>query len=99
MERLRSFYAAASCVLIMAESGSSSYRLRRVDSRGWDRALRGEVIPEEFTRQQFGLLSPKAVAYSRGTRRGLFHARRYQEITLVDSITKQPAEGEASDKV
>jgi signal transduction histidine kinase len=98
MERLRAFYAADSCVLIMAEAGSSSYRLRRVDCHGWDKALHGEVIPEELNRQLCGLLSPKAVVYSRGSH-GLHLADRYHEIEVVDSIAGEPAEGDASDQV
>jgi signal transduction histidine kinase len=99
MERLRAFYAAASCVLVMAEAGSSSYRLRRVDCHGWDKALNGEVIFEEFNRQLRGLLSPKAVVYSRRSHGWLNLADRYHEIEVVDGIVGEPAEGEASDKV
>jgi signal transduction histidine kinase len=99
MEKLRAFYTAASCVLIMAEDGSSSYRLRRVDCHGWDKALRGEAIPEELNQQLCGLLSPKAVIYSRGYGGGLRSADRYEEIEVVDSISGEPAEGKASDQV
>jgi len=99
MESLRAFYAATSCLLIMTEAGSSSYRLRRVDCQGWDKALHGEVIPEELTRQLAGLLSPKAVIYSRWSRGGLHLADRYHEIEVVDGIAGEPAEGEASDRV
>jgi signal transduction histidine kinase len=99
MERLRAFYGAASCVLIMADAGSSNYRLRRVDCHGWDKALHGEAISEELNRQLRGLLSPKAVVYSRGSHVGLQLADRYHEIEVVESIAGEPAEGEASDKV
>ena len=99
MESLRAFYAADSCVLIMAEDTSSNYRLRRVDCQGWYKALRGQVISEQFKGQLHGLLSPKAVVYSRGSHNGLHFGDSYYEIEVLGSLAGEPAEGEASDKV
>ena len=99
MERLRAFYGAASCVLIMAEAGSSNYRLRRVDYHGWDKALHGEVISEELQRLLCGLLSPKAIVYSRRSQRWLRFTDTYYEIEVVDGLAGGPAEREGSDKV
>jgi len=99
MEKLRTFYAADSCILIVCEEESTSYRLLRVDSNGWEKALRPETISEELERQLSGITSTLAVAYSRGWQGFWMPHGRYCEIKLIDDKAESPAEREAAHQI
>jgi signal transduction histidine kinase len=47
MERLRAFYSAETCLMIMTDLASSEHLLRRADSRDPERAIAAEPIPAE----------------------------------------------------
>jgi signal transduction histidine kinase len=85
LEKIRSFYSAHSCVLIMRESGLSSYRIWRVDSQKSFKRLCGEEISEELRLRFGGLSSPKAMVYSRRSNPWSSLAGSYHEIEVGDA--------------
>lgn len=68
VERLRAFYDADACLLVMAEPGGGGHHLRRADRQDPEKAVRGEILPEELARILLALPAHHAVIYG-GRRR------------------------------
>jgi signal transduction histidine kinase len=62
VERLRAFYDADACLLVMAEPGGG-YRLRRADRQDPEKAVRAEMLPDELGRMLLALPNHHAVIY------------------------------------
>ena len=77
MERVRAFYGADACLLVLPDAGSADYLVRRAVREDAERALRPERVPPECV---CPLLSPPAeqvVVFNRRTKRHPF-ATRYR---------------------
>jgi signal transduction histidine kinase len=62
VERLRAFYDADACLLVMAEPGGG-YRLRRADRQDPEKAVRADMLPDELGRMLLALPNRHAVIY------------------------------------
>jgi signal transduction histidine kinase len=85
LEKIRSFYSAYSCVLIMREGALSSYRIWRVDRQESVKRLCGEAVSEELRLGFAGLSSPKAMVYSRRSSLWSSLGSSYHEIEVGDA--------------
>jgi signal transduction histidine kinase len=73
MERLRAFYDADACLLVLADQATAGYSLRRADRRDPEAAMRAGPIAAELARQLLAPPDGQAIVYCggwRGWRRG-----------------------------
>lgn len=68
LARLRSFYGADTCMLVMADPTTGEYHMRRADRYDPERAVRAEPLPQELAQQLLALPANHAVVYSRKPR-------------------------------
>jgi signal transduction histidine kinase len=64
MERLRAFYDADACLLVMAEERTGGYSLRHADRRDPEAAIQAEPITEELARLLLALPVDQAIVYA-----------------------------------
>jgi signal transduction histidine kinase len=83
MERLRSFYAADACMLVMADPATGEYHMRRADCHDPERAMHIEPIPEQLAQRLLALPAGSAVVYSRKRRVGWNPSTRYRAYNVV----------------
>ena len=79
MQRLRAFYDADACILIVADPAVPGHFLRRADRSNPEAGNRAEALPKEFALQLLAPLGDCAAVYSRGPRSwwrftGSYHA-------------------------
>ena len=67
VERMRAFYDADACLLIMPDQCRIGYQLRRADRQDPERGVRAEALPGELTRLLLAWPDHQAVVY--GSRR------------------------------
>ena len=70
MERLRAFYDADACLLVLADQARASYSLRRADRRDPEAAMRAEPIAAELAHQLLAPPNGQAIVYCGGWRPG-----------------------------
>src|SRR5262247_1321002 len=88
MERLRAFYAADMCMLVMAEPPPGGYTLRRVNRQRPATDGRAEVIPEEVARVLLALPATQAqVSGSISRLWGWFGALK--RVQTYDVVTRE----------
>ena len=83
MERLRSFYAADACMLVMADPATGEYHMRRADCHDPERAMHIEPLPEQLAQRLLALPAGYAVVYSRKRRVGWNPSTRYRAYDVV----------------
>ncbi len=92
MERLRVFYDAEACLLIMNEHGACEYRLRRAERGNPERAMRSEPL-DDAAASQF-LFLPETHSFVRNSGwYGLNFDRRYYALNAVTG--QKTTEGQA----
>jgi signal transduction histidine kinase len=87
MERVRAFYDANTCVLIMAERGQSTYGLRRAVRSDPEKAMSAEEIPDHLARQLLVIPDTHAVLYD-AARKWLGQNKIY-EVPYPDSAGRE----------
>jgi signal transduction histidine kinase len=88
MERLRGFYEADMCMLVMAEQAPGGYTLRRVNRQHPDTDGRAEVIPEGMARVLLALPATQAqVSGSISRLWGWFGA--FKCVQAYDVVTRE----------
>jgi signal transduction histidine kinase len=88
MERLRAFYAADICLLVMAEPPSGGYTLRRASRQHPDTDGKAEGIPEEVARVLLALPATQAQVSGRLSRLwGWFGA--VKRVQAYDVVTQE----------
>jgi signal transduction histidine kinase len=82
VERLRAFYDADACLLIMPDQYRVEYQLRRADRRDPERAVQVEDLPGELTRLLLAWPDHRAVVY--GSRQWVW--RRWSRKTRAEVV-------------
>jgi signal transduction histidine kinase len=65
LERIRVFYDADACLLLMPDPCAAAYQFRRADRHDPERAMRAEVLPGDLTRLLLAWPEHHAVIYGR----------------------------------
>lgn len=78
LDRLREFYDADDCLLLLAEGDARNVRLRRSTRGDPARARREDALPEELARRLLGLPAEHALVYSPPSRFGSWRATSHQ---------------------
>lgn len=98
MKRVRAFYDADACLLVLRDSAGGGHRLTRVAREAAAEEPHGERLPPELAVQFLSLPESFAVVYDAGRRRGTFGGGRYYACDLARG--EQTDEGhEASAKI
>ena len=90
IDRLRAFYNADVYLVIMADSGSTEYRLHRVKRYDSSAAADAAPIPAEMVQVLLSLPAEQAVVYSEGT-------RGWRQMDLIYDVTKHESAVNAGD--
>ncbi|HZB43944.1 MAG TPA: hypothetical protein VE360_01800, partial [Pyrinomonadaceae bacterium] len=83
MKRVRAFYDADACLLVLRDSASGAYRLTRVARGTAAEEVHGERLPPELAAQFLALPESFAVVYDAGRRLGPFGGGRYYACDLA----------------
>jgi signal transduction histidine kinase len=83
LERLRAFYDADTCILIINELGTGDYRLHRADRRNPDLGVQAEAASLSIISQMLAIQSEQAVIFLSDPRSFWNPRKRYYAYDLV----------------
>lgn len=86
MKRVRAFYDADSCLLVLADSARARFRLTRVGRQGDTEEAHDEEVPAGLARQFLALPEYLAVVYNAGGRGARLRGKEYYARDLLTGV-------------